>query len=269
MSKVFVIDIAHCVGCYNCQLACKDENCFNDWMPYAKPQPSIGQFWCKVNDYPEGSIPKVKIHYVSRLCGHCDKPACLEACPAGAVYKRPDGLVLIDPAKCTGCGACLEACPNGVIYKNDDLGICQKCTGCAHLLDNGAKQPRCVEACPTEAMRYGEKEDFAEELAHAMVYHPETGPNVYYLNMPGRFIAGTLYDPVEQEVLIGAKVTCVGEGLNLETETDDFGDYWFRNLPDNGTFTVTARMPGYKDLVFEQVSTEKSTNLGDSPMERA
>ncbi|MBR4744140.1 MAG: 4Fe-4S binding protein [Oscillospiraceae bacterium] len=268
MPKVFVIDIARCSGCYNCQLACKDENCFNDWMPYARPQPAIGQFWCKVHEHPEGTIPKVKIHYVSQMCAHCDEPACREACPAGAVTKRADGLVLIDPAACTGCGACMEACPYDAIFKNEELGICQKCTGCAHLLDHGAKLPRCAEACPTDAMRFGEKEEFAEELKHATVLHPEVGPNVYYLNMPGRFLAGTLYDAEEQEVLIGARVTCVGEGLELETVTDDFGDYWFKDLPDNGTFTVTAEMDGYRPLTFADVTTDVSRNLGDTPMEK-
>ena len=62
MSKVFVVDVAKCSGCYNCQLACKDENCENDWMPYSKPQPKTGQFWIKVHEHPEGTIPKVKIH---------------------------------------------------------------------------------------------------------------------------------------------------------------------------------------------------------------
>ena len=44
MAKTFVIDAAKCSGCYNCQIACKDENVGNDWSPYAKPQPEIGQF---------------------------------------------------------------------------------------------------------------------------------------------------------------------------------------------------------------------------------
>ena len=68
MSKVFCIDVAKCNGCYNCQLACKDEHVGNDWAPYAKPQPEIGQFWCKLQENVGGTIPKVKIHYISQLC---------------------------------------------------------------------------------------------------------------------------------------------------------------------------------------------------------
>ena len=50
MAKAFVIDVAKCSGCYNCQLACKDEHAENDWMPYAKAQPLTGQFWCRVTE---------------------------------------------------------------------------------------------------------------------------------------------------------------------------------------------------------------------------
>ena len=159
MSKVFCVDVAKCNGCYNCQLACKDEHVDNDWSPYAKPQPEIGQFWCKVQENVGGTIPKVKIHYISQLCNHCEKASCMDACKRDAIYRRDDGLVLISPEKCDGCGDCVKGCPYEAIYFNDELKIAQKCTGCAHLLDNGYKLPRCVEACPTDAlsMGFGEK----------------------------------------------------------------------------------------------------------------
>lgn len=58
MSKVFVIDVTRCSGCHNCQLACKDEHCENDWRPYAAPQPPTGQFWCKGHRPPPGDHPQ-------------------------------------------------------------------------------------------------------------------------------------------------------------------------------------------------------------------
>ena len=73
MAKAFVIDVARCCGCYNCQLACKDEHVDNDWTPYAKPQPETGQFWMKVQENVCGTIPKVKMHYIPMLCNHCDE----------------------------------------------------------------------------------------------------------------------------------------------------------------------------------------------------
>lgn len=60
--KVLVIDITKCNGCHNCQIACKDEHVSNDWTPYAKPQPLIGQFWTKVIDVERGTVPKVKVN---------------------------------------------------------------------------------------------------------------------------------------------------------------------------------------------------------------
>ena len=56
MGKVMVIDLSICNGCYNCQIACKDEHVGNDWTPIAKPQPDTGQFWTKVHDLVRGKV---------------------------------------------------------------------------------------------------------------------------------------------------------------------------------------------------------------------
>ncbi|MDR3209449.1 MAG: hypothetical protein LBT36_02330 [Oscillospiraceae bacterium] len=57
MGKVFCVDVSRCNGCHNCQLACKDEHAGNDWMPYARAQPEIGQFWLRLREHVGGSIP--------------------------------------------------------------------------------------------------------------------------------------------------------------------------------------------------------------------
>jgi len=269
MAKVFTIDVSKCSGCYNCQLACKDEHAGNDWAPYARSQPEIGQFWMKVLENVQGTIPKVRIHYIPRLCNHCRKAICMEVCPENAINRRDDGLVLIDPAKCSGCGKCADACPYDVIYKNEELGIFQKCTGCAHLLDNGHALPRCVDACPTDALQFGEEDEMQDLVRGAEVLKPETGllSRVYYRNIPGRFIGGTVYDPLEKEVVIGAKCRAVTGGKVYETVTDDFGDFWFNDLAV-GIFSVTIEAKGFKTKTFERISTEESVNLGDIALER-
>ena len=269
MAKVFVIDVARCSGCHNCQLSCKDEHCENDWRPYAAPQPATGQFWCRVTDHPRGTIPKVKIHYIPTLCNHCENAPCLTAAKDGAVYRRPDGLVVIDPEKAAGQKELAESCPYGAIFWNEELGLPQKCTGCAHLLDHGAQKPRCVEACPTDAMQFGEEEELAELLKDAVVLHKEfgTAPRVYYRNIPGCFVGGLVYDPVEEEVIIGAKVTLtLTDGTVYETVTDDFGDFWFKDLPE-ATGAVTIAADGYRQKTFEDIRTAQCPNLGDVPME--
>jgi tetrathionate reductase subunit B len=269
LAKAFVIDVARCSGCFNCQLACKDEHAGNDWTPYAKPQPPTGQFWVKVHENVCGTIPKVKIHYIAKLCNHCRNAPCMDACRHGAISRREDGLILIYPEKCTGCGECVGACTYDAIYFNKELNIAQKCTGCAHLLDNGYSLPRCVEACPTDAMKFGEEEELKDLIEGAEVMIPETGsrPRVYYRNIPGRFIAGTVYDPVEKEVIIGAKCRLNSGGKLWSTVTDEYGDFWFRDLPV-GLFDLVIEQKGFKPKVFSSLKTSKDLNLGDIPLER-
>lgn len=265
--KVFVFDAAKCNGCYSCQVACKDEHCGNDWMPYAKSQPETGHFWFKLNEYVRGQLPKVKVAYVPTLCQHCDDGPCMTACPHGAISKRDDGLVLIDPAVCNGCQLCVPACPYGAIYFNRGLRTAQKCTGCAHLLDRGwpIKEPRCVDACVTGALTFGEEEDLKDLIANAEVLTPRTGEapktRVYYLNLPKRFIAGTVYDPATEEVVIGATCTLSGDGSATAT-TDEFGDFWFEGL-GVGNYSVKIEASGLPAKQIDDISTADDVSLGD------
>jgi tetrathionate reductase subunit B len=267
--KVFVFDTSICNGCYCCQIACKDEHCGNDWTPYAKPQPETGQFWLKLNEYVRGTVPKVKVHYVATLCNHCDEPVCLDACEVeGAIYKRADGLVIIDPERCTGCTNCVTACPYSAVYMNDALQIAQKCTGCAHLLDAGWSEPRCVDACPTGALKFLEEEEAAALTAGAEVLRPEAElqPRVYYRNVPKKFIAGTVYDPVKKEVIRGAVCTLTAAGGGIHAvRSDGFGDFWFEGL-DAGTYSLEISADGFppKSLAGQSIGTD--LNLGDIPL---
>lgn len=267
--KAFVIDVGKCCGCYNCQLACKDEHVENDWTPYAKPQPETGQFWMKIDEHVCGTLPKVKMHYIPTLCNHCDKAPCMESCKEKAISKREDGLVLVEPEACTGCKACIDACPYHAIYFNESLHLAQKCTGCAHLLDHGSALPRCVESCPTDAMMFGEEEDLKELIEGAAVLQPSTGalPRVYYRNIPGKFIAGTVYDPAEKEVIIGARCLLTSGGKVMETFTDSYGDFWFKELAV-GTYSVSIEAKGFKGKYFSGLTTASDINLGDIGMEQ-
>lgn len=264
--KVFIIDIAKCNGCYCCQIACKDEHVGNDWTPYAKPQPDTGQFWLKLTEKIRGTVPKVKVAYQPVMCMHCDDAPCMASCPIeGAIYKREDGLVIIDPVRCTGCKNCVDACPYGVIYFNEDLNLAQKCTGCAHLLDKGWGEPRCVDICPTQALRFGEESELGELISEAEILHPEfhTKSRVYYLNLPKKFVAGTVYDPVSEEVIIGAVCSLVDNktGDRFTAQTDNFGDFWFHQLEES-TFSLQIKKEG-KTRVIEPINTKEDVNLGD------
>jgi tetrathionate reductase subunit B len=265
--KVLVIDIDKCNGCYNCQIACKDEHVANDWSPIAKPQPDTGQFWMKVTDIVQGTVPKVRVRYMLDTCQQCADAPCMRDCKSGAIYRREDGIVIIDPNKCTGTRSCVDACPYGAIYFNADLNIAQKCTQCAHLLDQGWKEPRCVDVCPTGALTYGEEEDLKDLIAGAEILKPEaaTHPRVYYKNIPNKyFIAGAVYDPDADEVLEGATVTLTNKETKATATlvTDLFGDFWFERQEPGG-YSLKIEKSGYGPVTVGEVDASKDINVGD------
>jgi nitrate reductase beta subunit len=94
-----------------------------------------------------GQFEKTFMMYLPRLCEHCLNPACVAACPSGAVYKREeDGIVLIDQDKCRGWRMCVSACPYKKIYYNYVSGKSEKCIFCYPRIEAG--QPTvCSETC--------------------------------------------------------------------------------------------------------------------------
>jgi len=265
--KTIIFDAKKCTGCYCCQIACKDEHVGNDWSPFAKPQPDTGQFWLKVDEKVTGSTPKVRIAYKPLLCNHCGNAPCIAAATGGAMYKRSDGIVIIDPVKSVGQKQLVAACPYGEIYWNSELNIPQKCTMCAHLLDLGWTAPRCVDACPTGALQYGEDTALQSIISSATVIHPEyaTKPRVYYLNLPKKFIAGALVDRAANECLEGATVAArdLATGKEYATKSDNFGDFWLENVEANHTYSIRIEHAGYYSKTIGAVYTKSDVNLGD------
>ena len=263
--KTIIIDINKCIGCRDCQLACKDEHVANDWMPITKPQ-AENQFWLKVTETEQGSQPKMTMDWIPVLCMHCQEAPCISSCSEKAIYRREDGIVIIDPERCNGCKNCMPACPYGVIYFNDALKIGQKCTMCAHLLDRGRKEPRCVNACPTEAMIFGEVDELNSYLTRSEDLKPETAcrPLVKYIGVPRPFIAGEVYSPKENECLEGVKVTLTNTltGEKKNVMTDNYGDFWLRELGAE-IYSITIEKAGYYPKQISNLNvTEKSLNLG-------
>ena len=167
--KAFLIDVAKCNGCHNCQISCKDEHCGTSWLPYAAEQPMTGQFWCKVEEKVRGTVPVVRINYVPFI--GAQNEAIKEYAPE-VLMEREDGLVVIDPEKAVGRKDLAEKFEG--VYWNEELQLPQGCTGCAHLLDDGWTVPRCVDACCTNAIQFGEESELDLEGAEN---HPNRSSN--------------------------------------------------------------------------------------------
>jgi len=265
------VDARMCMACYCCFTACKDEHCgFASALSAA--QPMMGQKWIDIREWERSdNSRKIKTASVATMCAHCADPACAKAAKNGAVYKRDDGIVIIDPEKSKGQKAIVDACPIDAVYWNEELEIPQKCTMCAELLDDPdylaylgdpkLKVPRCVESCPNNALIFGDLDDPNSDISKLIArekmtqLEPLAGQetNVKWLNVPTVYLAGTVYHPAEmEEVFIGAKVklACAESGETWETETNYFGDWEVEWLPKNKKIDITIDAKGYKPVAY-------------------
>jgi Fe-S-cluster-containing dehydrogenase component len=272
-----VIDVARCHDCNNCFLADKDEFVDNDWPPSALSQPRHGHRWLNLLRKERGQYPLIDVAYLPLLCQHCDEAPCIAASPPGTIYKRKDGLVIIDPEKAKGHREIVNTCPYGVIYYSEEKDLPQKCTGCAHLMDAGWTETRCTQVCPTGALSLilGEEEELrARVQAEGLEpYRPElkTRPRIYFKNLhrfTSAFLAGNVVFKDTDEVAENVKVTVKGNNHSLSAATNNYGDFKLDTLVP-GTYTLTLEAPGYKSQSHEVQVSEKSTSLPPLFLEKA
>jgi ferredoxin len=202
----------------------------------------------------------------------CDNAPCIKAAKNKAIYKRKDGIVIIDPEKAKGQKELVDACPYGAIWWNPDKALPQKCTFCAHLLEEGWEKPRCVQACPTGAMEVVYAED-AQMQKRVKAEGLETlnpdfkaKPRVYYKNLylySKCFIAGNVALQDKDECAEGAKVTLRKGAKTIETvETNNYGDFKIHRLEEeSGKYNLEIDYPGYKKQKMGVVVKE-SVNVG-------
>lgn len=180
-----VVDVAKCIGCQACTVACIMEN--------RVPENAFRTF-VSTYEVAEGDVTHLAM--LPRLCNHCDEPPCVPVCPVGATFKAPDGEVLVDGDACVGCGYCVQACPYDARFINAETRTADKCTFCAHRVDAGLL-PACVETCVGGARIFGDLADPNSTVSkllkarggEARVLKPEekTRPNVFYLGLDERF----------------------------------------------------------------------------------
>lgn len=156
----FHYDSASCSGCKACQIACKDKNDLPLGMFWRRVYEIAGGGWRKEG---EAWIPDVAAYNLSIACQHCQDPACVKGCPTGALEKRPDGIVTIDPDRCMGCRYCEWTCPYGAPQFDEAAGVMTKCDFCLDLVTQGDR-PACVTACPMRTLDFGELEELKARL---------------------------------------------------------------------------------------------------------
>jgi len=271
----WIIDVEKCENCNNCFLSCKDEYVDNNWPGYSAAQPKHGQKWINIHGKERGQYPFVDVAYLPVPCMHCDTAPCIKEAKDGAIYKRPDGIVIIDPIKAKGQKKIINSCPYAAIWWNEKLEIPQKCTFCAHLLDDGWTKTRCVQSCPTGALSVCHVTDAEMErvikVEKLEVYQPEhkTNPRVYYKNLHRFnrcFIGGSiaLRADGKDECAEGAIVTLLNPEKKKigERVTDNYGDFKFDNLEENsGRYTLRIVYTGYGTKTID-VELKKSLNAG-------
>ena len=251
-----IIDVAECTNCNLCTLASMDEYVGNEFPGYSAPMPRHGHKWIDILQKERGQVPMIDVAYVPTMCNHCDNAPCV-AKGGGAVTKREDGIVLIDPVKAKGRKDLVGTCPYGHIWWNEELQLPQAWTFDAHFLDQGWKQTRGQQSCPTGAMRAINVSD--EEMAGIArqetleVMQPEAGtkPRVYYKNLwrySKCFIGGSVAAEANGVVdcVEGAAVRLLKDGAAVaETITDNYGDFKFDRLDENsGDYTVEVSAAG-------------------------
>jgi formate dehydrogenase iron-sulfur subunit len=163
LRKRMLIDVAKCMGCRGCQVACKQWN----GLPaektkftgtYQNPPHLSGKTWTLV-EFIEPAEGEVRWLFRKRQCMHCAEATCVNICPTGAAQRDEEtGIVYIDQTICTGCKYCVESCPFGSVKFDHEKGTAQKCRLCIDRVKNNLT-PACAQACPTGAITFGESKD--------------------------------------------------------------------------------------------------------------
>ena len=173
------IDQNRCMGCFACVVACKD------WHDI--PAGPAGRI--RIRTIEKGVYPDLFVAFLPVACYHCTNPACLAACPAGAIAKRDaDGIVTVDKDLCLGktdCGQCLDACEYQIPRFGQEADAkMEKCDLCLDRWAQG-KKPVCVMSCPMQALEAGpldtlkQKDDLSRD-AEGFAYSVSLGPSVVH-----------------------------------------------------------------------------------------
>jgi len=225
----------------------------------------MGANWLEIERKERGTYPIVDAHFMPVMCNHCDDAPCMKVATGGAIKKRDDGIVIIDPDKAKGQKAIVDACPYGAVTWNEELDLPQAWIFDAHLFDDGWTKTREEQQCPTDVFRSVKVEDsqmqkIAEEEG-LEVLQPELGvkPRVYYKNMhffTQCFVGGSVVATIDgvEECAEGSEVILKKDGEEVgRATTDTFGEFKIDELePNSGSYQVeVSGSAGSLSMSFE------------------
>ena len=196
MTIAVLSDANLCIGCRGCQIACKQWNESDEYIPaptgeigvqaknwgsYENPPQLSAHTWTRIRFTELEYAGKFHWVFTKLQCMHCEYPACAVACPVGALQKTQEGPVVYDDSKCFGCRYCMVACPFGIptFEWDEPLPWIRKCTFCADRLGEGL-EPACVKSCPTGALKLGEREELIIEARERIAKNPQKYVNHIY-----------------------------------------------------------------------------------------
>lgn len=209
------------------------------------------------------------------MCNHCDDAPCMKVAKDGAITKRADGIVIIDPVKSKGQKAIVDACPYGAVYWNEEKQIPQAWIFDAHLLDQGWTKPRVEQSCPTSVFRTLKVTDdemrqiAKQESLDVLLPEQNSKPRVYYKNlhlMTSCFVSGSVVVHVKgvEECAANADVVLKRNGAEAgRTTTDVFGEFKIDKLePRSGRYELQVGLEPAHSLSLTLDLVDDSLNLG-------
>lgn len=158
LKRMLSFNSNRCVACGGCEVACK--------VHHHRPG---GSKWIElITVGPEEIGGKLAMHFIPMTCQHCDDPPCLAVCPSkGAIYKREDGIVLLNSKLCIGCRLCVQACPFGAMQFNAEGGVAEKCDLCVDRVDQGL-EPFCVVSCFGKCIEFKQVTELTRDRRQAV-----------------------------------------------------------------------------------------------------
>jgi Fe-S-cluster-containing dehydrogenase component len=191
------LNLSRCIGCRRCVYGCVAENNQSrqpqlHWIRVVQLQKNQGVNLDQADHYYNpAQVPEEGRFYLPVQCQHCERAACIRACPARATWLEDDGIVAIDYHWCIGCRYCMAACPYGARHFNwkkaavpaaelntdmhylgnrpRPVGVVEKCTFCIQRTrEQPGRYPACVEACPTGARKFGNLLDPDSEIRQVL-----------------------------------------------------------------------------------------------------